>query len=59
MMTGWPGFYNSIASRSVDNLWNEIVDGLAKKDVIVASTKNSVIYSNSLVPGHAYSVIGA
>ena len=59
MMTGWPGFYNSISERSVDTLWNELVDGLAQKNVIVADTKFNITYSNALVPGHAYSVVGA
>ena len=59
VMTSYPGYYKSNSGRTVDDLWNELVENTAANSFMAAGTRGSPSYPNGLVNNHAYSLFGA
>jgi hypothetical protein len=60
-MTGFPGWLKKTVGWSVESLWTTINDELASEGMIAAATfpDGAKKYTNGLVNGHAYALVGA
>ena len=56
-MTGFPGFYTSLRNRNADDIWARLEHETAYKSIMAAGTHHKD-YTNGLVGGHAYALLG-
>lgn len=57
-MTGFPGFSRSFRNLTVDELWAMLEKEINEKSILTAGTQGNKTYTNGLVGGHAYALLG-